>query len=522
MIKVMIVDDMPIFLEYLRTAIDWEVYGFELCCEARNGQEAYEKALLYKPDIVLSDIMMPYLDGLTLAENLRQLNPEIAVVLITGNSEFEYARKALRLGVVDYIVKPFEKEELILTLLNLQDNINKVLESRTWKEDELYLKREQLLRHLIYAKSIDLKMSESLTQLGLHLTNENSFFAISIEIESNFENIHLSEKAMNWKSVIGNIYDNYMESDIPKYFFTDYEGHVVFINRINEDKELSLEDEDLEHFIQFIKQKLQLDVTIGIGGIYTGLPGIRTSYLESINALSHRFKRGGNKAIKYDMITLEEKTYGFYSAEINEIILKNLHHQNAEKTLAVIDSVFQEADLKGFSSEYRKMINMGLISLLLSYIVKARKNISDVLPQTFRPSSVIYTGTDEEQRIFIKDAYRIVFDYLASHLDTKSGQIAWDAKKFIDSNYNNPEFGMNDLSKKLLINQTYLRRMFKNEMGMTISEYLTKVRMEHAKEMILEGFYKLSAISELVGYRDAGYFSKCFKLYYGVSPSEYQ
>ena len=129
MIKIMIVDDMPIFLEYLKEAIDWAAYGFELCCEAKNGQEAYEKAILHQPDIVLTDIMMPYVDGLTLTEKLNQLNPEIMVVLITGNSEFEFARKAIRLGVVDYIVKPFEKEELILTLLNLQDNINNAIES---------------------------------------------------------------------------------------------------------------------------------------------------------------------------------------------------------------------------------------------------------------------------------------------------------------------------------------------------------------------------------------------------------
>ena len=155
MIKIMIVDDMPIFLEYLRSAIDWEAYGFELCCEAKNGVEAYENAVIYSPDIVLSDIKMPYMDGLTLTEKLSELNPEIAVVLITGNSEFEYARRAIKLGVVDYIVKPFEKEELILTLLNLQDNINKAIEMKQEKKDKLYLKREELLRQLIYAKSFD-------------------------------------------------------------------------------------------------------------------------------------------------------------------------------------------------------------------------------------------------------------------------------------------------------------------------------------------------------------------------------
>jgi len=149
MIKVMIVDDMPIFLEYLRTTIDWETYGFELVCEATNGEDALEKAEIFQPDLVLSDIKMPYMDGLMLTEKLSEMYPQISVVLITGNSEFEYARRAIKLGVVDYIVKPFEKEELIRTLLKLQDNINQAIELKQEKKDELYLKRESLLRELI-------------------------------------------------------------------------------------------------------------------------------------------------------------------------------------------------------------------------------------------------------------------------------------------------------------------------------------------------------------------------------------
>jgi two-component system response regulator YesN len=99
--------------------------------------------------------------------------------------------------------------------------------------------------------------------------------------------------------------------------------------------------------------------------------------------------------------------------------------------------------------------------------------------------------------------------------------VAKQAKLYIDNHYANEDFSMNVLSKELLVNQTYLRKMFKNELGMTITDYLLKVRMDHAKDLIMDAYYKLSAISELVGYKDPGYFSKCFKKYYGVSPSDY-
>ena len=162
------------------------------------------------------------------------------------------------------------------------------------------------------------------------------------------------------------------------------------------------------------------------------------------------------------------------------------------------------------------MINMGIISLLLSYLVKAGKNITDVFPENFDPYLTIDHGNQEEQRWFIKRTYSMAFEYLLAHRDSKSSQIARRAKKCIDDNVSNVAFNMNELSKKLYVNQTYLRKMFKDEMKMTISEYQTKVRMEQAKQMIREGRYKLSAISEMVGYSDPGYFSKCFKNYFGV------
>jgi two-component system response regulator YesN len=154
--------------------------------------------------------------------------------------------------------------------------------------------------------------------------------------------------------------------------------------------------------------------------------------------------------------------------------------------------------------------------------VKAGKNISDVFPDHFQPYAVLNHGSDEEQRRFIKMSYSRAFKYLMAHRETRASQIARDAKQCIDENYSKPEFNMNDLSKKLLVNQTYLRKMFKDEMGMTISEYLSKVRMDQASQLVIEGRYKLSAISEMVGYSDPGYFSKCFKNHFGVSPSEYQ
>jgi two-component system response regulator YesN len=114
MFKIIIADDEAIFREYLRTLLDWGQHGFEICCEARNGAEALEMIKEHKPDIALVDINMPFLDGLSLVEKVNELRNDMAIILITGYSEFEYARKAVKLGVVDYILRSVIKSSSLL------------------------------------------------------------------------------------------------------------------------------------------------------------------------------------------------------------------------------------------------------------------------------------------------------------------------------------------------------------------------------------------------------------------------
>ena len=521
MIKVMIVDDMPIFLDYLKTAIDWQSYGFELVCDAKNGVEAIEKLEIYKPDLVLSDIKMPYMNGLDLTERINELSPETLVVLITGNSEFEYARRALRLGVVDYIVKPFEKEELILTLLNLQDNINKAIEIEQDRSDEISVKKERVYRALIYSRELSNETLEELANSNVNINPNESHYILAVEVEANQDKHMTSELAMNWKRLIAPLYYDFMESELKRVYFSDYEGRIIFIMAVNTASSSKVDEDEIRYFIKFVQEKTMMGISVGVGKVHQGLSGIRQSYLEAINALGHRYQNSSNSILYYDAITTEEKTFGFYSAEINEIILNHLHQRNYDLTLEVLESVFVEADIKHFSEGYKKMINMSLISLLLSYIVKAGRDIVEIYSEDFDPYLVINTQQESEQRRFIKVIYKKAFDFLNAHSISRTGQIAREAQNYILENYSNAKLSIDELSKHLLVNQTYLRKMFKSEFGTTISEYLTSVRMDKAKQLILEGRYKLASISDMVGYNDPGYFSKCFKNHFGSSPKEF-
>jgi len=130
MLKLLLVDDEPLFREYLRTAVDWDSYGMAVVGEARDGMEALEKIGRLAPDVVLADIRMPRMDGIELAERVLHGHPGVSLVLLTAHDEFEYARSALRLGVADYVLKPIAKDELLLALLRIRDTRRHVARER--------------------------------------------------------------------------------------------------------------------------------------------------------------------------------------------------------------------------------------------------------------------------------------------------------------------------------------------------------------------------------------------------------
>jgi two-component system response regulator YesN len=185
MFKVLIVDDEPLFREYLRTILKWEAYGFIICGEAKNGQEALDIAEETFPDLALIDINMPIMDGLALSKELKQRFPDISIVMVTGHGEFEYARNALKIGVEDYILKPFDLDELFLTLVNIKSHLQKIKENRKVYRDQSHWLREQFLNMLI-SQDITLNDEEMVTQLErFGIFNGTDHYAvIAVEIDN--------------------------------------------------------------------------------------------------------------------------------------------------------------------------------------------------------------------------------------------------------------------------------------------------------------------------------------------------
>jgi two-component system response regulator YesN len=445
--------------------------------------------------------------------------------LITGHNEFEYAQKAVRIGVVDYILKPFEKQELMLTLLRLQDNIIKANEQRMDLDTESVLIQESFLNTLIHQEHLtnEEDIEQKLKLMGIFNHGEVCMVT-AIEIDDMDQKWEAVEDRMLWKFAVGNILNEIVEVEGNHIVFNDFEGRIISLIEFSCDKNgQNFEIEAYHKLCTLIKKYLDFTVTIGIGRMYRGIEGVRKSYLEAIASLKHKFRLGNNKVIQYVEMDKPNVDIGFYSAEIHESLLLGLRSNDWENIKITLKKVFDGVRSNNLSIEYTKMIHMGLISLCLSYITQLGKNINDIFGENFFPyNEMNKKETLATQQKWIEQLFEKTINYFSNNKVTRSGKVADGAKEYIHNYYHDQELSVKRIAQHLYINQTYLRTMFKKETGMTVSEYITTVRMNEAKDLLLSGNLRLSNISDAVGYNDASYFSKCFKKYYGISPSEYE
>lgn len=526
--NIMIVDDESIFRDYLRQALDWDRYGFRIAGEAKNGMEALELADQSHYDMALIDINMPIMDGLELCEKLKQKHPHLDVVIITGHNEFEYARTAIRLGVEDYILKPFSKDELVLTLLKCRQKQEKSLEAKQTEQADRQLMVESVLTRLVTgetAQPID-RLNERLGQWGIQLGQEQEYYCIAcIEIDHMERRWNETSERELWKFAVTNILAEAMENDGAPLLFNGPEGRIVCLST---DKRSTIESgtvpnlDSYEELCFYIRKYLKLTVTVGVGRRYKGVEGIRRSYGEARDALRQKFLLGDDRVIPFGNHTLEGKEGTAFLKDTNEMLLHQLRMGDQGQLESKLEELFRRIRENKLSLDFTYVTCMGWVSVCLSYVSELGHPIEDCYGEHFFPYSEIRTlDTSELVLEWMKTLFIQTLSYANRHKQTRSTVIARQARNYIEKSFQDPELSVEGVAAHVYINVSYLRAVFKKAYGMTVGEYMTHTRMNKAKELLGMNI-RLSEIAERVGYQDAGYFSKVFKKFYGTTPSEYE
>jgi len=508
MLTILFVDDEILTIKMLNKIIDWTSLGIEVIDYAFNGIDAFEKYKLYRPDIVLTDIKMPLCDGLELTKKICTINPKQHIIVMSGYSDFNYARNTMKYGVKDYLLKPLDTAELRASIERNADSIRSEYE----KEKKL-LKRynnniDKYMRDLIDIKDVvksldflELNMSDYyLINLQIPLHPDNTKIKISDTALSNIENdiISLGKRHGNiclfdyvkneWFLIVSNatkagiIYflkniENLFNSKYSVQLFISFSNHG---NRINQLGLIFCNLDNFKKYNHFFKNEGILELPT-------------TSFQPKINRLDFEVKI-------LEMITNGD---AISSCKLFDDLLKRLQDSNYEELTTIYVICFEiivQIRAKVASLSY---CNSGLLSLLdINYNKLLTYNDKELLRR------IMCQILSEACLLFESD-----FKKKYSKAVTKSIQ-------YLKINYEH-EITLDELSLSISISKNYLSSLFKKEVGMTLWEYLTDIRMKKAKYLMDTTMLNVTEIANKLGYDNANYFSKVFKKAHGESPSSY-
>lgn len=528
MYKLMLVDDEDIIRHQVINKIDWQQYGFEIVCEAENGSEALELFELHKPDVVITDIKMPFMNGLELSETILKKYPYTKIIILTGFDEFEYAKKGIDLHITNYVLKPVSSRELIKILQEVKETIDQEIENKRniarlkrHYESSYELMRNKFLEGLLDSEPTpDLK--EWLDYYEIDLSGER-FIVSVIQIDDAYE-ASSDLNSLELKKIA--LLDVIREADetfgLGPYFLTKNEVVIIAGAKGEDRKAIATEFIDkLEKVRQATEKFLPYTVTIGCGHVCNSINNLYKSMRSARNACDYKLSIGSNQVIFIG--DLERSSEG--SFELNESdqrqIRRMLKTGAMEDYTAYIEGVFHQlSQLEGDSYQ------MYLIELF-TLLTRTTKELDIDTSQQFLADPEMLKLFDPAEGLTFKQHKLLHFgksimEKAASSRQTTNSSLVDRAMTYVEENYRDWELNIEKISAFLHYSPNYFSSMFKKETGKAFMNYLAEYRIDKAKHLLETTDMKNFEIAMEVGFSSANYFSFSFKKVVELSPSGYR
>lgn len=529
MYKVLIVEDELPARELLKLKVDWKSINCEVEYEASDGQEALEKYSLHKPDIIITDIQMPIMDGLEFIRRVREINESQPIIILSCHESFSFAQKAMKLGVSDYIIKDSYKGEEICNI------IQSILQSKRSTKDsktKIIVNEEQSIRHksiavknLIFGSIEADKIVRFIDKYSLDIkSKQHALVYIDIYDRVNPYEIEEQEDVSNIIGLLNGIMVNNSAGEV------FYDKRSKFGAILNIDQGMSDKDK-LEHIFMIcndlrktIYKLMNKHVSIGVSKVFNDLSQCNIYYEQSKRALRRKIFVGYGKNIVFteNIASNEMFTDEMLSHKLSRI-KKYLNEDKFELISKDINDIYLQ-DLKGFMQyNYLKHTNWKLLTICMNFCVK--KNIefshaSGLVDLT--PWEVIMQieSIEELSNWFIELIDRISLLCSSPQEEDYSYHVG-KAVQAINERYKE-NISLSDLADEFNISASYLARIIKKETGMSMLDCLNKVRIEKAKELILNSDQKMYEISLNSGFTSTQRFYSVFKKYTKLSPKEFK
>lgn len=524
--KVMLVDDEEEVREVMKRRIDWESIGFTVVVSAENGEDALDKAEIYEPDVVLTDIQMPFMDGLTMLKNLKNLIPDIRSVILSGYDEFEYAKEAIKLEAEEYILKPIDSEELRKVFIRIKERLDEQVSNkkdierlRQYYDQSIMIFQEQILIGLLEGRQTeaDVKMFEEKYSFSI----ESAFYCVGVfAVDDPAENSELNKTMMAIS--LKQIAEERFKGKI-SILSTNYLDTIVVLARLKSTAEGPEFEKEMDRICKVAGKLFGVGVIAGLGRIYGNAESIHTSFLEAKDASYYRMFIDSNQAL---CITDVEPI-----VNIDDYVEESqIRHIIRELKIGTKESI--EKEIRDFIGKLKnKSISLKqLYFFYTEFLVELSKLIRGHRIEDLE-KNILNINAGEEMAGFssldslgdrILELCIPVHERLNSEQKDNTKRIADAAKQYILDHYSETGLSVDDLCSHLGVGASYFSSVFKKDTGISFVTYLTDVRMNEAKRLLDTTDEKSYVIAGMVGYDEPNYFSYVFKKHFGVSPSKYR
>ena len=520
--KIFLVEDEIVTRENIRACINWEKIGYEFCGEAPDGEIALHEIQKLQPDVLITDIKMPFMNGLELCRIVHETMPHIKTVILSGHDEFEYARDAIKLGVTEYLLKPISPQELETVLVKLAEQIEedtgeqeRIRALQNQISDNLSLLREKFLMRLVTG---EISSVEAIKQsIPLNLSIIARWYKV-IFINLDMQSLEAGQMNDVLKTSAKLIFD-----------VTRRNADVLILNKgINEfvlilkgDREEHLAQDSyllIEAIREEISNKTGCTAHFGVSQPCEHIGDIPSALMAALRDAQPETSddRGIKPAESVRPLELVK-----LDTEATETFLRHGAAANFEAYFAQYTQDVETSVLE--SRLFLEYIMMDVLISTANVINELGGNPAMMIPELGESGLIIQEGLSIEQlKQWMEAVLTRVIDFRDEVADSPNGRIIKVAQKFIDNHFDDPELSLKTVADHVNLSMSHFCVVFSREAKSTFIEYLTNKRIEKAKNLLLTTEMRATEISERVGYDNPHYFSTVFKKFTGESPMRYR
>lgn len=520
--KLLIVDDKAIVLDGLRRALDWSAYNLQIVGTASDGQRGVELARSLKPNLIITDVKMPLLNGIDMIKKIRSFDSQVHFIILSGYDDFELAKKAFQYGAIDYLIKPVDLRQLTETLVKINDKLNsQQLEQKKQQLQTSKLKKSQgiivktVLSELMKGNCSSVEEANAKLQLAdvrleerpcavlllrspLPLGETPKLYAAIARIEAFLETKHLG-------------YSVKMEEDAHVFLVADEGLNELWLSIL------------LEYFqLKFLPECEKS--TIGVGNIYRNPRRIKYSYLEAERAARYEYLND-QPVVYYSALQDKIRALGEaeYPVSLAERLMQGLKLGDRESVQAALRQYFARIHSGEIEIASLKNRMIEMLIVIKKELWEIHVNLADIFPDDFE---VIYGLQDKRNFSEIESAVQQFFETVLQFLERTASrdgkQVVQEVLRYIDEHFTSPDISIGMIADQICLTPNYVSALVKQVTGENFSDIVVKKRIERAKELLFDVTLKTYEVAEKVGYANANYFSSSFRKLVGITPVEFR